>query len=315
MAATLSALKARLSAWGFGGRLRRLFGVRLGRLHQYPPRALSVDRVDAAGADDGLPGIAIVTPSFNQARFVGETIRSVLEQAYPSLEYVVQDACSTDGTADVLRAFSGRGVDIRIEPDTGQADALNRGFQRSSGDVMGYLNSDDLLLPGTLRFVGSFFRDNPAVDVIYGNRLIVNEGGREIGRWILPGHDPQLLRCVDYVPQESMFWRRRIWDRVGGRFDARLHYALDWDLILRFVGAGAVFRHVPSLFGVFRVHGEQKSQADFVARGAKEMADLRSRHSDADMGRASLAVRHWRYLSKHRRADTVFAAGSEQVAE
>ena len=308
-------MRAQLSAWGLGTLLRRLLGVRLGRLHQYPPRPLSVSRIDAQAGDSNLPYISLVTPSFNHARFIGETIQSVVGQAYPHLQYVVQDACSTDGTADVLRPFSGKGVDIRVEPDNGQADALNRGFARTTGEVMGYLNSDDLLLPGALHYVGRYFRDNPSVDVIYGNRLIINEDGLEIGRWILPGHESLVLRFVDYVPQESMFWRRRIWDRTGGRFDANLHFALDWDLILRFIGAEAIFHHLPSLFGIFRAHGKQKSQAEFVARGAGEMANLRSRHSDADMGRTRLAVHHWRYLSKHRRADAAFAAGFRRAAE
>lgn len=308
-------MRARLSAWGLGTLLRRLLGVRLGRLHQYPPRPLSVFRIDPHIDDSDLPCISLVTPSFNHARFVGETIQSVVGQAYPHLQYVVQDACSRDGTADVLRPFSGKGVDIRVEPDEGQTDALNRGFARTTGEVMGYLNSDDLLLPGALHYVGRYFRDNPSVDVIYGNRLIINEDGLEIGRWILPGHDSLVLRFVDYVPQESMFWRRRIWDRVGGGFDTSLHFAMDWDLILRFADAGAVFHHLPGLFGIFRVHGKQKSQADFVARGAKEMANLRFRHSNADMGRARPAVHHWRYLSKHRRADAAFAAGFGQVVE
>ena len=194
IAAVETALKARLSAWGFGNRLRRLFGVRLGRLHQYPQRALSLDHNETVGADNDLPSIAIVTPSLNQARFVGESIQSVLEQNYPALEYVVQDACSTDGTTDILSAFSGKGVDIRIEPDEGQADALNRGFSHTTGEVMGYLNSDDLFLPGMLHCIGAYFRDHPEVDVIYGNRLIVDEEGHEIGRWILPRHEEQLLR-------------------------------------------------------------------------------------------------------------------------
>ncbi len=302
-------MRARLSAWGLGTLLRRLLRVRLGRLHQYPPRPLSVSRIDVPADDSDLPCISLVTPSFNHARFIGETIQSVVGQAYPHLQYVVQDACSTDGTADVLRPFSGKGVDIRVEPDNGQADALNRGFARTTGEVMGYLNSDDLLLPGALHYVGRYFRDNPSVDVIYGNRLIINEDGLEIGRWILPGHDSLVLRFVDYVPQESMFWRRRIWDRAGGRLDANLHFAMDWDLILRFLDAGAVFHHVPELLGVFRAHGKQKSQADFVVRGAGEMATLRSQYSKRRIDDVKLAAHHWRYLSRHRQADASFAAG------
>lgn len=96
-----------------------------------------------------------------------------MRRIYPRLQFVVQDACSPDGTEEILKSFLGRGVDISIEPDHGQADALNRGFARTSADVMGYLNSDDLLLPSTLHFVGCYFRDNPSVDVIYGNRLVM----------------------------------------------------------------------------------------------------------------------------------------------
>lgn len=301
-------MNSRLSAWGLGSKLRCVLGIRLGRLRQYPPKALSMERIDVSTADHALPCISIVTPSFNQVKFVGKTINSILEQGYQALQYVVQDACSTDGTAHVLESFVRKGVCVRIERDKGQADALNLGFAHTSGEVMAYLNSDDLFLPGTLRFVGSYFRDNPSVDVIYGNRLIIDEDGLEIGRWILPGHDPQLLKFIDYVPQESMFWRRRIWDRVGGRVDTNLHFALDWDLILRFVEAGAVFQHVPSLFGVFRVHEKQKSQADFVVRGAGEMAALRHRYAGMETRCLDRFVYHWRYLSKHRQADAAFEA-------
>lgn len=304
-------MRTRLSAWGLGTLLRRLFGVRLGRLHQYSPRTLSVTRIADRYGDSDFPCVSLVTPSFNRAQFLEQAIQSVLGQDYPQLQYVVQDGGSTDGTADILRRFRGTDVDIRIEPDGGQADALNRGFSRTSGEVMGYLNSDDLLLPGVLHFVGRYFRDNPSVDVIYGNRLIIDEDGLEVGRWVLPGHYSEILRLVDYVPQESMFWRRRIWNRVGGRFDVNLQYALDWDLILRFVAAGAEFRHLPELVGLFRVHQAQKSQADFVTRGANEMSVLRRRYCSANATWFRRALLHWRYLSRHRRADAAFEVGLE----
>lgn len=306
-------MRTRLSSWGLGSALRRLLGVRLGRLRQYSPRPLSVTFTESGCNDTDFPCISMVTPSFNQAQFIGETIQSVLKQSYPCLEYVVQDACSTDGTAEVLQAFVGKGMDIRIEPDTGQADALNKGFSRTTGEVMGYLNSDDLLMPGCLDFVGRFFRDHPSVDVIYGNRLIVDESGHEIGRWILPGHDSHVLRFVDYVPQESMFWRRRIWDRVGAQMNGNLQFALDWDLVLRFMDAGAVFIHLPDLFGIFRVHGDQKTQTYFLERGVQEMADLRSRYA-GDIGRIKRFLLHWKYLSAHRRLDAAFASKSSSEA-
>ena len=292
-------MKALLSSIGFGGLLRRIAGVGLGRLNQYHPKELSVKQLSNVGGITNFPVIALVTPSFKQVRYVRQTINSVIEQNYPKLQYVIQDACSKDGTETVLKSFDNEGFDIRIEPDQGQADALNRGFSRTSADIMAYLNSDDLLLPGTLHFVAQYFHNNPSVDVIYGNRLIVDELGHEIGRWILPEHDPQVLRFVDYVPQESMFWRRSIWERVGAKFDASLQFAMDWDLILRFLDSGAVFQHVPELFGIFRAHKNQKSQADFVALGAKEMAVLRLRHRDKNLSCFQRLWLHARYLYRH----------------
>lgn len=299
-------MRTQLSALGIGVVARRLLGVRLGCLNQYPPKPLSMLKVNDLCEHTALPRIALVTPSFNQAKFVGQTINSVREQHYLNLHYVIQDACSKDGTEDVLKSFEDTGFDIRIESDRGQADALNRGFVRTSADIMGYLNSDDLLLPGTLYFVAQYFYDHPSVDVIYGNRLIIDELGLEIGRWILPGHDPQVLRFVDYVPQESMFWRRRIWEQVGATFDVNLQFAMDWDLILRFLDAGAVFHHVPELFGIFRVHSNQKSQANFVTLGVREMATLRLRHEDKNLNCVKKIFLHGRYIYRHVKADNAW---------
>jgi glycosyltransferase involved in cell wall biosynthesis len=305
-------MRATISEFGVGITLRRIAGFRLGVFYQYPPQPLSVAEIHGRVDDHDLPLISIVTPSFNQVRFVGMTLDSVLCQNYPALQYVIQDAGSSDGTQAVLDSYRHRGVDIIVEADMGQTNALNRGFARSSGEIMAYLNSDDMLLPGTLHLVGRYFRDNPSVDVIYGNRLVVDEQGREIGRWILPGHDEEILRVVDYVPQETLFWRRRLWERSGATFDERFQFAMDWDLILRFVRAGGVFHHVPNLFGLFRVHGAQKSQKLFRDRGAQEMAELRHAHSSASMNMAQRALHHFAYLLQHKRADAALQAASRK---
>ncbi|MGO4199853.1 glycosyltransferase family 2 protein [Rhizobium sp. YAF28] len=299
-------MRATLSALGLGTTLRRMAGLRLGLFHQYPPRPLSISTIAQSGDDRNLPQISLVTPSFNQARFVSMTIESVLSQNYPALQYILQDAVSSDGSQAILENYLGRGVDIIVEADKGQTNALNRGFARSCGEIMAYLNSDDMLLPGTLHLVGRYFRDNPSVEVIYGNRLIVDELGNEIGRWILPGHDEEVLRFIDYVPQETMFWRRNLWDRAGAGFDEHFHFAMDWDLILRFMRAGAVFNHVPGLFGLFRVHGDQKSQKEFRQRGAREMAELRHSHADGRMNTTQRIMCHIAYLLKHKRADDAY---------
>lgn len=301
-------MRALFSSLGLGSIARSLLGIRLGRFHQYAARPLSIIQFDEVAGVGDLPTMSIVTPSFNQGRFIRTTIESVLGQKYPRLQYVVQDAYSADETAGILEQYSRQGVEVHTEHDQGQTDALNRGFIRTDGEVMAYLNSDDFLLPGTLDFVGRYFRDNPDVDVVYGNRLIVDEVGMEIGRWVLPSHNADILRRIDYVPQETMFWRRRIWDRAGARFDVDFRFAMDWELILRFMSVGAEFRHLPGLFGVFRVHGDQKSQVDFLRHGAKEMSDLKSRYSNNKLGLGRTVVAHWAYLAQHRRADATFEA-------
>ena len=115
---------------------------------------------------------------------------------------------------------------------------------------MAYVNSDDLLEPGALKFVGDFFSRHPNIDAIYGHRLIIDEAGKEIGRWVSPRYNPSLLRIVDYIPQETLFWRRSIYEKVGG-LDRKWFFAMDWDLLLRFASAGARITRVPYFSGPF----------------------------------------------------------------
>jgi hypothetical protein len=131
------------------------------------------------------------------------------------------------------------------------------------------------VLPGTLAYVGRFFRDHPEIDVVYGHRIIIDGEGREIGRWVLPGHDPAALALTDYIPQETMFWRAAVWRKIGP-LDAGFHYAMDWDFLLRAERAGFRFRRLPRFLGCFRAHGEQKT----AQTGAMtvEMDGLRQRH-------------------------------------
>ena len=164
-------------------------------------------------------------------------------------------------------------------PDAGQADAIKRGFAKTSGgpdDVMAWINSDDFYLPGALAYVVDYFAQHPDVEVIYGHRIVVDENSREIGRWFLPQHDPEVLRLNDFVPQETMFWRRRLWERVGG-IDASFKFAMDWDLLLRFQAAGARMVRVPYFLACFRVHAAQKTSAQIQSIGQAEINHLRER--------------------------------------
>ncbi len=252
--------------------------VELGQLSfPEPPRVLEVPaRYHRKPKLADPPLISVVTPSYNQGPYLARTLRSVLDQEYPRLEYVVQDGGSRDETAAVLDAYRSRLHHCEMRPDKGQAHAINLGFARTSGEIMAYLNSDDLLLPGALFAVAAYFRAHPNVDVVYGHRVVIDRHGDELGRWVLPPHDTEALKWADYVPQETLFWRRRIWDRVGG-IDESFRFAMDWDLILRFQDAGAKFHRLGRFLGAFRVHHESKTVSVMGSTGADEMAVLRAR--------------------------------------
>ena len=193
------------------------------------------------------------------------------------LQYVVQDGGSTDRSVDVIRQYEAQLAHWESGPDRGQAHAINLGMQRATGEIMAYLNSDDLIMPGALCYVANYFSRHPEVDVVYGHRILVNESGDEIGRWVLPPHDDRALPWADYIPQETMFWRRRAWDIAGGKIDESFQFAMDWDLILRFREAGLRFARVPRFLGAFRVTEAQKTASLIQTVGKREMDRLRLR--------------------------------------
>lgn len=242
---------------------------------QHPPRPLELSALPAPPPPpEHPPRIAIVTPSFNHGRFLRATIDSVLGQNYPGLFYHVQDGGSGDDTVDVLKSYGDR-ISWRSEPDKGQADAINIGFAGIDSDIMAYLNSDDTLLPGTLAYVAGFFQQRPEIDFVYGHRIFIDYAGAEIGRAVFPAHDTEALKYAGYVAQETMFWRRRVWDGVGP-MDIGFHYALDWDFMLRAEAAGFKMARLRRFLACFRVHDEQKTTKNYE-RGRAEMQILRLR--------------------------------------
>jgi glycosyltransferase involved in cell wall biosynthesis len=245
------------------------------QFEQYPPHPIDLAAHPLPPLPPAdAPRIAIVTPSYNHARFLDATIDSVLRQNYSNLFYHVQDGASTDGTVELLKS-RGERISWRSEPDSGQSHAINLGFAGVDSDIMAYLNSDDMLLPGTLAYVANFFQARPDVDIVYGHRVFVDKNGMEVGRAVLPAHDGKALRYADYVPQETMFWRRRVWDTLKS-IDESFHYAMDWDFILRAQEAGFKFARLPRFLACFRVHDEQKTAATYHI-GRREMRDLRLR--------------------------------------
>lgn len=247
-------------SWHFTKNLRDHPCNQFGILRQYSPKEPSAETFPRLrAAPEQLPSIALVTPSYKQGRYLEATIRSVLAQEYPKLQYAVVDGASADESPEIIERYRSQLTFAVSERDEGHVDAIDKGFARISGEIMAYVNSDDLLEPGALNFVGDFFSRHPNVDVIYGHRLIIDEEGKEVGRWVSPRYNLSLLRIVDYVPQETLFWRRSIYEKVGG-LDRKWFFAMDWDLALRFASAGARIVRVPYFLGRFRVHSAQKSE-------------------------------------------------------
>jgi glycosyltransferase involved in cell wall biosynthesis len=258
--------------------IKLFFSPKLGHLNIYSPIIMAIPKHYKKNIFlKNLPTLSIVTPTLNQAHFLERTINSIFNQAYPKLEYVVQDGGSTDHTKDILKKFNSVLKYWESSNDRGQSNAINLGFQHTTGEIMAYINSDDIYLPGTLYYVANYFEKHPEVDVIYGHRILIDEADMEIGRWILPKHNSEVLEWADYVPQETLFWRRRIWDKVGSNIDENFHFAMDWDLILRFKEAGAKFARVPRFLGAFRIHSSQKTSVNISQIGISEMQYLRKR--------------------------------------
>jgi glycosyltransferase involved in cell wall biosynthesis len=242
---------------------------------QHPPRPLDLRSFPFAPSPPAnAPRIVMVTPSYNHGRYLNETIESILGQNYPSLHYHIQDGASLDGTIDILKSL-GNSLSWCSEPDNGQSQAINRGFADTDSDIMAYLNSDDTLLPGTLAYVANFFLARPDVDIVYGHRVFIDRDGLEVGRAVLPAHHAPTLRYADYIPQETMFWRRRVW-QVVGPIDENFHYALDWDFLLRAQEKGFKFVRLPRFLACFRIHDQQKTAATYAV-GDREMRNLRLR--------------------------------------
>jgi len=221
--------------------------------------------------DEGMtawPRISLVTPSFNQARYIVWTVRSVLLQRYPDLEYILMDGGSNDGTMQQLEPYRAHFAHITSAKDQGQADALRRGLALTTGEIMGWLNSDDLLAPGALFAIAAYFRDHPTVDAVYGQRVLIDAGNTVTGYWVNRRHSDWLQSRWDMIPQETCFWRRSLFER-GGNVDPSFRFAMDYDLFSRYMRIGR-FAVIPRFLAAFRKHDEAKTSTLMETVGAAE---------------------------------------------
>lgn len=204
-----------------------------------------------------LPLVSIVTPSYNQGRFLRRTIESVLTQEYPRVEYIVCDGGSTDESRAILESYGDRFSWVS-EPDAGQSNAINKGLRRARGDIVAYLNSDDVLLPGALLTIVAHLEANPEWDLVYGNAHHIDVDDRVLGPYPTAPFDFDRLLQDCCICQPAAFWRRRVIDRIGF-FDDALHYAMDYEYWMRLHRAGGLLAHVPDFIASSRVHSATKT--------------------------------------------------------
>ncbi|HEY6376204.1 MAG TPA: glycosyltransferase family 2 protein [Edaphobacter sp.] len=225
-----------------------------------------------------LPRITIVTPSFNQGEYLEQTIQSVLSQNYPNLEYMIIDGGSNDTSVEIIRRYEKDLAYWRSHKDDGQTSAIMEGFQRASGDIIAWLNSDDYYEPGTLHLVAQTFQENKEALFVYGDYYVVRQNGAKILKKKVSCDFKVMAYSYLMIPQPSAFWDRRAYEAVGG-LDRELKYVMDYDLFLRFAKTYPAkrFVHLRKPLSAFRLHPESKSvgsMAKFVPENKRVVARI-----------------------------------------
>lgn len=219
-----------------------------------------------------LPRITVVTPSYNQAAFLERTIRSVLDQGYQNLEYIIIDGGSTDGSVDIIRRYADRLAFWVSEPDRGQTDAINKGLRRATGEWVAWQNSDDIYYPGAFHDLAAAAAKHPQAGLIIGDMMLIDEHDHPLRdiRYVKPSYRASLAEGMLLANQAS-FWRRRIQAEIG-LLDESMNYAFDYEWFLRLTEhcQGA---HVNRIWGALRRHGETKT-SNYAPRFAEEQARI-----------------------------------------
>jgi glycosyltransferase involved in cell wall biosynthesis len=202
--------------------------------------------------------ISIITPSYNQAPYIEETIKSVLSQDYPEIEYIIVDGGSMDGTVDIIKKYEKNISWWVSEKDKGQTDAINKGFARAKGDVLAWINSDDTYEPGAVSAAAKYLQEHPDVGMVYGDCNFINRNGNVIGRFDAAQTNHRLIRQgYVHIPQQTMFFRADLWKQVGP-LDPSFYFAMDYDLWTR-LSARTEIKYVAQTWANFRLHTSGKT--------------------------------------------------------
>jgi glycosyltransferase involved in cell wall biosynthesis len=228
-----------------------------------------------------FPKVTIVTPSYNQAEFLERTILSVINQDYPNIEYIIIDGGSTDNSVDIIKKYEHKITKWVSEPDSGQSNAINKGFKMSTGQIFNWLNSDDVLYPGAIAIAVDYLKRNPNVHMVYGDRVIIDRFDRVLSTNEGPSFNRWALQQYMKIPQETTFFTREIWEKVGG-LQEQLHFTMDADLWFRFLKF-TDFIHIPFFLGAYREHELSKSVEVFgpnkrSSRASEEISYLLRTH-------------------------------------
>lgn len=207
------------------------------------------------------PLVSIVTPSYNQARFLKATIESVLNQSYPNIEYIIIDGGSQDGSVELIEEYADQLAFWVSEKDQGQTDAINKGFARAKGEILAWLNSDDTYNPDAVAKAVAYLQQHPEVGLVYGDTDFIDEHGDVLGRFPAAQTSHQRIRRgYVHIPQQAAFWRADLWQQVGP-LDPSFYFAMDYDLWVR-LSAVSEIRYVPGVWANFRLHGDSKTIQD-----------------------------------------------------
>ncbi|MDJ1491712.1 glycosyltransferase [Cytophagaceae bacterium DM2B3-1] len=205
-----------------------------------------------------FPKISVITPSYNQGQYIEETIQSVLGQYYPNLEYIILDAGSTDNTVSIIKKYESQISYWHSKKDNGQASAINEGLNMATGDILCWLNSDDMFMPGTLHFIAKQLNINKK-ELVFGNCCHMTENTHTmIGSDVVLWASYRDLKCYDYIIQPSSFWTRKLWEATGP-LNESLHYVLDWDWYIRAQKASDKFTAVERYLSIYRIHPLHKT--------------------------------------------------------
>lgn len=244
------------------------------------------------------PLVSIVTPSYNQAAYLEQTLTSVLEQDYPRLEYLVVDGDSTDGSVEIIRKYADKLAFWVSEKDSGQAEAINKGLSRAKGELVAWLNSDDYYLPGAISAAVKAFQENPDVVLVYGNMLAVDENGNTINALKYNQLSLEDLLCFQIIGQPAVFFRRAALEKAGN-LDASYHFLLDHHLWLRIALQGKIL-HVDETWAAARYHAEAKNRARAAEFGREAFRTLDWAKSRPGLAEAVSSVERRARASAHR---------------